>query len=72
MSFLPSETDSVLIIDADAVLARTTPAQRLEAVAGEYPKLMQALDPVQLRELAPHNGPESRYGCRRRRGSGAS
>jgi hypothetical protein len=34
----PGEADSVLIVDADRVLARTIARQSLEAVAGRHPK----------------------------------
>jgi hypothetical protein len=58
ITLLPAKTDPVLIVNSNTVLALAIPSQSFKAVTGGYPKLLQALDPVQLRQLAPHNWPE--------------
>ena len=45
VSVVPSETDSPLIVGADAVLPRTVTLQCFQTVSGRYPQVLQ-LDSV--------------------------
>jgi len=46
--FFPSETYSLLVIDADAVLPGAVAFQRLQAVAGRYPQILQAASAMEI------------------------
>jgi hypothetical protein len=44
----PFEADSVLVVDADAVLAGPVAGKALESIAGGNSQFLQALDRIQL------------------------
>jgi hypothetical protein len=71
MAILPAEADSVLLVDADAVLAFPVAAESLEPVARWRCEFEQRTDSVQLVELAPGHWPELSWtGLARRRRTG--
>ena len=49
----PHEADAILIVNADAVLARSIPSQFLKAIAGRLLKIQQFSGGVQDREFPP-------------------
>jgi hypothetical protein len=57
ISVLPPETDSVLIVDPDAVLSGPVASETLQAVSGRYLELPEVANPVQLRQLAIDHRP---------------
>ena len=52
----PNEADPKLIIDTDAVLARSIACQRLQTVTGRYLKIVELLRPLELFQLAFGHG----------------
>jgi hypothetical protein len=60
ISILPSETESVLVIDSNAVLPESRPTQRLQPISRWDRQLPQVAHPVQLGQLASGNGPQRR------------
>jgi hypothetical protein len=56
--FGPSEADPVLVVDPDAVQASTVSAERLEAIAGWHPQVVQALGLVERIESSRRHAPE--------------
>jgi hypothetical protein len=56
----PDKADAGLIVDADAMLTRTVPAQPLESIAGWDGELIQPRDRVQLVQFAARRAPELR------------
>jgi len=50
---VPAEADAPLVVDADAVLARSAAFQRLQPVARGHRYVSQANGSMQLEELAP-------------------
>jgi len=53
----PAETDAPLIVDADAVLARTITFKRFETIAGWNLQIFKSARDLKLSELAPrHSG----------------
>jgi len=57
MARLPTETDSVLIIDPDAVLPPSITPKTLESIAGRNRELLQISDSIQLIELSARDRP---------------
>lgn len=47
----PGETDAILLIDTDAVLATAIARQPLEPIAGGHGKLPEIAHPIELGEL---------------------
>jgi hypothetical protein len=54
---LPTEADSILIVDPDAVLPPSIAAKPLKAVPGGNRKLTNIANAVNLRELSPRHRP---------------
>jgi hypothetical protein len=53
----PSKTDTVLIVDADAVLAFAISLQGLESIARRIPQVVEATRVVERVELSTCDGP---------------
>jgi hypothetical protein len=53
LSILPSETDSPLVIDADAVLAGAVADQRFETIPQRDSQILKFLRRMQVHQLAP-------------------
>ena len=49
--FLPNETDAVLVVDSDTVLAGAISLQRLESVSGQCSKIRQSYRSVSFAKL---------------------
>ncbi len=63
----PDETDSVLVVDTDAVLPFSVPVERLQAVPRWDPQRLKRDHGVQLVELALRDSPQllgARPSCR--------
>jgi len=60
ISVLPTETDAILLVDPNAVLAPTTSAQWLESISWWNRKMSKIPDPVDLIQLSSSNGPQGR------------
>lgn len=58
ITVLPAETNSILLIDANAVLTFAVTGQPFKAVAWRDRELPKVAHAVQLRELSPNDGPE--------------
>lgn len=56
---LPDEADAILIVDADAVLARAIPFQSLQPIAGRNTEVIQRVGRFHLIELPERDGGES-------------
>ncbi len=55
IAVLPDKTDAPLVIDADAVLARTVPGQFLEPIRRRYTQVVQRLRSVEHSQLSERN-----------------
>lgn len=55
ISVLPSETEPVLIINANAILTLAVSLKRLESVARRDPEISKLLCAMQIEQLTPHN-----------------
>jgi hypothetical protein len=55
----PDEADTILLVDPDAVLARTVAFELFEAIRRWYAEIVQHVGLVKLIELATGNGPQS-------------
>jgi len=51
----PHEAEPPLVVDPDAVLSGTVPAELLKSVAGRYSKVCQGFCCVQYGQFAPRN-----------------
>ena len=51
VSITPDEADSILVIDADAVLSRPVSLEGLQSIARRYSKVLKVLRPVEHEEL---------------------
>lgn len=51
----PAEADSELIVNANAVLTRPVPLERLEAITGWNAKIIKSACDLQLSQLAPRS-----------------
>jgi hypothetical protein len=60
ISIVPSETDSILIVDSNRVLPYSITAKFLEPIARRDAKLIEPLDCGKLKELSPGNVDEAR------------
>jgi len=49
ITFLPAETDSILVIDTNTVLTATVPSQTLQPIAWRHCKFPKISDPIELR-----------------------
>jgi hypothetical protein len=49
----PLETDAELVIDPDAMLTSTITFERLEAISGWHPQIVEPICDFQLPQLAP-------------------
>jgi len=49
----PGEADAPLVIDSNAICARTVPFQHLQLVSGRYAKILQPQRPMQVQKLPP-------------------
>jgi hypothetical protein len=58
MALLPPETDSVLLIDPDAMLTLPVASQPLQPIAWWDTQLRKILHAVQLIQFAPNHRPE--------------
>jgi hypothetical protein len=56
----PRKTDSPLIVDSDAVLAATVPAQFLQPVARRDPEILEPNGSVHVAQLTQHDAPQVR------------
>ncbi len=63
ITILPAKADSVLVIDADAVLAFAVAAQRLEPIAGRHGEFPQIAHSIQLGQLPANDRPQH-FGAR--------
>jgi hypothetical protein len=52
VAVLPDETDSILIVDTDAVLPPSIPGQTLKVIPWKRAQVVESLGGVKLRELA--------------------
>ena len=57
----PPETDSVPLIDPDAVLASPIASQRFESIPRRYPKIFQAFRRIELVQPTASDRPELRW-----------
>jgi hypothetical protein len=55
IAILPTEADSPLVIDADAVLARAITAELLEAIPRRHPEILQLLGGINHDQLPEHH-----------------
>ena len=55
--FRPSETDSVLPVDADTVLPLSVSGQSFESVAGRHPQFVKQCCGIQLIKFSGRNFP---------------
>jgi hypothetical protein len=60
ITILPRETDAVLIVDADAVLASAVAFQALQPVPGRDRQIRQVPSPIDLIQLSPRDVPQVR------------
>jgi len=58
ISRLPPETDSILIVDSDAVLPLTIPSQSLQAISGRHSKIPEVANPIQQIEFSLRDRPQ--------------
>jgi hypothetical protein len=59
MALLPTETDTILLVDPNAVLAPTIAAQSFESVARLDRQMLKISNPVDLIQLPSSNWPQS-------------
>jgi hypothetical protein len=52
VSIPPAEADPPLVVDSNAVLARTVPDQALQPVAGRHTEFLEPLGGIQQQQLA--------------------
>jgi hypothetical protein len=58
-AFNPSETDAILVVDANTVPAFPLTLENLQLVAGWDPQLLQRAYGVELIELSPGHAPQA-------------
>lgn len=56
----PAKTDTVLIVDSDAVLTGAIPLEGFEAIPGRHTKVVEPPGDFQLAQLAPRHGGDVR------------
>ena len=56
----PTKADTVLIVDADAVLTGAIPPQGLEAIPRRHAQVIESPGDLQLAQLAPRHGGDVR------------
>jgi hypothetical protein len=55
----PGEADTVLVIDANTILAFPLAPKSFQLIAGRYSQLFQRTDGIELIELSPRHSPQT-------------
>src|SRR4051812_22597092 len=63
IAVLPSETDPILFVDANAVLATTRTTEQFQTITRRNRQLRQFAYPIQLREFPCDHSPERLRAC---------